>query len=147
MNMHCLYTWQLVLDKIPSSIYNADILLIKIFLAQAAICLHPDTYMGVKLDPKLSPNAYIHFKPHGGWPMGGAPHSDFARPEIAPAMAQSHECIPIEVHANCPAPLPTTQFMTAKHHHSTTPKYLQAPADQLDRPFFLGMWHQALHLH
>ena len=134
VDMLYIYGCRLALDKLFSGPLGADIAYMRTFLARAASCLHPDTYMGAKLLPELAPNIFYHFKSHGGWPTGTSPVSDFSRNEIVSFVAQTYETIPIEVHPNRPAPLPSCKLVTvaaasALRHQQQTPKYSQAPVD------------------
>ena len=140
MDLRYLYSWRLMLDKLLSSILDADIAYMLVFLARIETCLHADTYMGTKLPAAMSPNIYYHFKSHGGWPTGTAPHADFERDELISSVAQAYEKIPIEVHEDRPAPLATCRLITtaaasAQRHQATTPKYSTEPTDNLAKPF------------
>jgi hypothetical protein len=67
MDLRYLFAWRLLLDKMMSGISREDIAHMSLFLSRIATCLHPDTYMGVKLPVEMCPNLYFHFKPHGGY--------------------------------------------------------------------------------
>jgi hypothetical protein len=96
--------------------------------------------MGIKLPVEMCPNLYFHFKPHGGWPTGPAPHSDFSRAELVAAIVETYETIPIEVHEDRPGPpltclLMTTKAASAKRHQALTPRFSTATVDNLSVPF------------
>jgi hypothetical protein len=104
-------------------------------------CLHADTYMGVKLPPKLSPNMYHHFRVQGGWPTADNPLFDFIRPELVSFIGQRYEIIPIDVHPDRPAPFADTLLQTvasasAKHHQQSTPRHFYQSIDTLAEPMY-----------
>lgn len=140
MDMRYLHGWRILVDRILSGAASHDISFFRLFLSRASACLHSGADIGTELLPELTPCTAIHFKIHGGWPSNTPdPLVGFARPELSSPIAQGYDIISIEVHADRPAPAPTTQLITAseasaRRHKAMTPKTTVLPVDLLASP-------------
>ncbi len=136
MDMRYLYAWRILVDSILSGTSRQAIEFFRLFLSRAGQCLHSETYIGVELRPELTPNMGVHFRPRGGFPILPDPFVDFARGEVSSQIAQTYDCIDIEIHADHLAPADDVKLITvseasARRHYALTPRTSLVPAERI----------------
>ena len=114
MGMRHLRASRLLLHRILSSAAALSVACVHLFLlSPASTYLRADTCL--ELLPKLTPNMTLHFKIRSGWPAALVdPLSDFCRSKVTSQMAQTCDCIAIEVHSDHPSQAADAKLMTAR---------------------------------